>query len=181
VLPMLKITLHDALVTDLPLCDSPADYIYAEADYVNNIIQELLALTQRKELNSARFTGHMIYRRLIVYNFVHLMFCTSDESLLNEFEETLQQWRSWDNITVIQNHQLIKDNLLDLFRRGLNMQSNSILHSEELFHRQQHVQETAYPPWPGSTVFAQSPSGAPGVSCGPAAQASPYKGTTSTV
>ena len=43
-------------------------------------------------------------------------------SLLIGFEETLQQWKTWDNVTVIQNHQAIKDHLCDLFRRGLDVQ-----------------------------------------------------------
>jgi hypothetical protein len=42
---------------------------------------------------------------------------------LNGFEETLQQWRSWDIITVIQNHQLIKDHLYDLFHQRLKVQA----------------------------------------------------------
>ena len=76
-------------------------------------------------------------QRLIVYIYAHLMLCTSEKRyrlplftnhesdslvrFLNGFEETLQQWRTWDNITVIQNHRLIKDHLYDLFHRGLKV------------------------------------------------------------
>jgi len=70
---------------------------------------------------------------------------------LSQFKETLQQWKSWDSIAIIQNHQLIKEHLWDLFQRGLTIevcflrsafcnytadifQSGSALHSEETFH-----------------------------------------------
>jgi hypothetical protein len=43
-------------------------------------------------------------------------------SLLDEFIRTLQQWKTWDSITIIQNHQLIKDHLWDLFQRGLKVE-----------------------------------------------------------
>ena len=47
----------------------------------------------------------------------------SDSSVrfLNKFEETLRQWRTWDNVTVMQNYQLIRDHLYDLFHRGLKV------------------------------------------------------------
>jgi hypothetical protein len=37
-------------------------------------------------------------------------------SPLNGFKENLRKWKTWDKITVIQNHQQIKDYLFDLFR-----------------------------------------------------------------
>lgn len=38
------------------------------------------------------------------------------DRLLNEFKEYLGIWKTWDNITVIQNHQQIKDYLRNLFQ-----------------------------------------------------------------
>jgi hypothetical protein len=60
-LPTLNITLYEALVVDLPL-QSPSDYIYANASHVNNVVQELLSLTQIDKIYHARFAGSMIYR-----------------------------------------------------------------------------------------------------------------------
>ncbi|KIM77846.1 hypothetical protein PILCRDRAFT_610850 [Piloderma croceum F 1598] len=111
-----------SLLIDFPSCVNPLDCINADANHINGIVQGLLALTQRGEFRHAVFAGSMIYRRLIVYIYAHLMLCTSEKRFLNEFEETLQQWRDWDNITVVQNHRLIKDHLYDIFHRGLKVQ-----------------------------------------------------------
>jgi hypothetical protein len=74
---------------------------------------------------------------MITYVFAHLMhdisnmryllllsFCTSFDSidrLLGEFKQTLRKWRDWDDITVLENHQLIRDYLMDLWQRGLQV------------------------------------------------------------
>jgi hypothetical protein len=77
-------------------------------------------------------------QRLIVYMFAHLMLCTSNKErfpfldqligwadvitrLLNQFTETVQLWKTWDIITVIQKHQIIKDNLWYMFQLGLRV------------------------------------------------------------
>jgi hypothetical protein len=61
ILPTLKITLHEALFIELPFCSSPLDYINAEASYIKNVVQQLLALTQHGEFCHVVFTGSMIY------------------------------------------------------------------------------------------------------------------------
>jgi hypothetical protein len=91
VLPMLNVTLYDALVIDLPLC-SPGDYVYADASHVKTVVRNLAVLTQHGEVHHAIFVGNIIFRvssspstfkeqpdrycraqRLIVYVFVHLL------------------------------------------------------------------------------------------------------------
>jgi hypothetical protein len=98
ILPMLNVTLCEALLIDLPLCSSPLDCINADANHINGIVQGLLALTQRGEFRHAVFASSMIYRvsyrdvfakklsdthrrmqRLIIYVYAHLMLCTSDK------------------------------------------------------------------------------------------------------
>jgi len=70
----------------------------------------------------------MVYSRLIAYIFAHLMLCASDKSLLHQFTQSLQQWKTWDNITRVQNHQLIKDYL-----QGLHQRLGSRLHPTGTF------------------------------------------------
>lgn len=41
-------------------------------------------------------------------------------SLLEQFKAYLQQWKTWDSITVIQNQQLIKDYLWSVWQQGLS-------------------------------------------------------------
>jgi len=62
VLPISKITLLEALFIDLPLSNSPLDYINADANHINNVVQELLTLNQCGELLHTVFAGRMIYR-----------------------------------------------------------------------------------------------------------------------
>ena len=61
-LPRLNLTPYDALVVDLPLCSSPTDYVCADANHVNNVVQELFEITQRDEFYHVKFAGSMIYR-----------------------------------------------------------------------------------------------------------------------
>lgn len=42
--------------------------------------------------------------------------------LLDQFKATLQQWKTWDDIEIIQSHQSIKDHLWGMFQRGLKVQ-----------------------------------------------------------
>jgi len=42
-------------------------------------------------------------------------------SLLNHFMEALQHWKTWDAITVIESHQLVRDYLLNLWQRSLKV------------------------------------------------------------
>ena len=53
----------------------------------------------------------------------HFLGVPSDriDRLLSDFKETLKQWRDWDSITSIQNHQLIRDYLVDRFRLDLQV------------------------------------------------------------
>lgn len=63
VLPTLNVTLFEALVTDPPICSNALDCIHADANHVNNIVEEISTLTQNKEIYHASFAGHdMIYR-----------------------------------------------------------------------------------------------------------------------
>ncbi|KIM82030.1 hypothetical protein PILCRDRAFT_88827 [Piloderma croceum F 1598] len=44
---------------------------------------------------------------------------SSYTQLFRRFKETLQEWNAWDIITMVENHQLIKDYLTNLFREHL--------------------------------------------------------------
>lgn len=68
ILPILKVTLSEALLIDLPSCSNPLDCINADANHINGIVQGLLALTQREEFRHAVFAGSMIYR--VSYSYV---------------------------------------------------------------------------------------------------------------
>lgn len=68
ILPILNVTLNEALLVDLPSCSNPLDYINADADRINGIVQGLLALTQHGEFRHAIFTSGMIYR--VSYSYV---------------------------------------------------------------------------------------------------------------
>ena len=37
--------------------------------------------------------------------------------VLNDFKESLRQWKAWDHITIVENHQQIRSNLHDLYQR----------------------------------------------------------------
>lgn len=43
--------------------------------------------------------------------------------LLDEFKAAVQKWKNWNTLTVLQNHQLIKDDLSDLFYHCLQVGS----------------------------------------------------------
>ena len=62
VLPILNLTLDEALATDVPLYTHPLECISADTIHVNNIVQELLVLTQRNNIQHAGFPGDMVYR-----------------------------------------------------------------------------------------------------------------------
>ena len=63
VLPTLNVTLFEALVTELPLYSNALDYIHADANHVNNIMEKFSTRTKNKEIYHASFSGHdMIYR-----------------------------------------------------------------------------------------------------------------------
>ena len=94
VLPMLNLTLDQALVVDLPPCDNPLDYVHADLAHINTIVEDF---TQNTDICLAKFTGDdLIYQvrcsrnlswqnltttvdqRLIIYICTHLRFCTGD-------------------------------------------------------------------------------------------------------
>jgi len=110
------------------------DWIDADVTHVTSTIQVFVASTQSVELRDANLCGDMIYQRLVIYVFAHLMFCTHDEKFLSSFKETLVQWRSWDLMTRISNQQLIKDYLLDRLR-DLRLLSRPELHSETVLRQ----------------------------------------------
>lgn len=63
VLPILDLSLYEALVVDLPLSSNALDFAHAEAKYVNEIVQAMSTLTRNDEIHYASFSGyHMIYR-----------------------------------------------------------------------------------------------------------------------
>jgi len=110
----------------------PVAWVRADSEYINSVIHDTAVLTGSGEIKQVIPTGDqlILYPRLIVYVFAHLTLCLRDTRLLNEIRQNLQKWKTWDNITVIQNHQQIKDCLRSLFQ---NMQSVSGLHPEGTF------------------------------------------------
>jgi hypothetical protein len=63
VLPMLNLTLYQALAVDLPPCDSPLDYMHADATHINTIVQDLSTFTRNNDICLTKFTGNdLIYR-----------------------------------------------------------------------------------------------------------------------
>ena len=57
----------------------------------------------------------------LAFRFFIILRSNATTSLFWELEETVQQWTTWDNVTVIQHHRMIKDHLWDLFLRYLNV------------------------------------------------------------
>ncbi|KIM87647.1 hypothetical protein PILCRDRAFT_287169 [Piloderma croceum F 1598] len=95
-------------------------WVVADSEHVNSVVQQIAQLTKRVEIHQAGFTDKLIvYPRLIVYIFSHLMLCEGDHTLLDNLKEALQEWKTWDTITVIQNHLQIKDYLHKLFQNLL--------------------------------------------------------------
>jgi hypothetical protein len=63
VLPTINLTFYEALISELPLCSNVLDIVQADANHINNIVQEISTLTQNNEIHHASFAGdHMIYR-----------------------------------------------------------------------------------------------------------------------
>lgn len=77
----------------------------------------------------------MIYSRLITYIFAHLMLCASDKSLLEQLTQSLREWKTWDSITKVQNHQLIKDFLQGLYQRLQTSRSSFDAHPDSMFRK----------------------------------------------
>ena len=100
VLPMLNVTLFEALVANFPLCGNTLDCIRADASHIDSVVQAISTLTQNNDIHHANFASHHmicilsklrrqvlatksdIYchwmQRLIVCVFVHIMLCTND-------------------------------------------------------------------------------------------------------
>jgi hypothetical protein len=120
--------------TDISPWQNPSGWIQADTEHINSIVEGIVTLTKRHEISLANFAGQdMIYQRLILYMFAHLMLCVNDKTLLDEFKDAVQKWKNWNTLTVLQNHQLIKDDLSDLFYHCLQSQPDS--HSETLFRK----------------------------------------------
>jgi hypothetical protein len=47
------------------------------------------------------------------------MLSYSINRLLSELKEKKEEWLAWDSITVLKNHQLIREYLLDMFQKVL--------------------------------------------------------------
>jgi len=58
------------------------------------------------------------------------MHCTTDKSPLYKFKGILHEWRAWDGIDIMEKHQLIRDYLVDLYKKAL--QRHPDLHSENI-------------------------------------------------
>jgi hypothetical protein len=100
-LPTLKMFLDQALV--LSNCgvspwEKPVDWVCAESEYINSIIQDIATLTGNREIMQATFTDQFIIypvsicdldglgtclydclQRLVVYVFAHFMLCHRDK------------------------------------------------------------------------------------------------------
>jgi hypothetical protein len=111
----------------------PAEWVAENICHVNSIVEDT-TLTKSVEIRQARIpSSFILFPRLIVYIFAHLMHCTPDKSLFAEFKSTLQRWMTWDVIVMIQNHQQVKDALRDFFQRGLLSTPGS--HSEITYNQ----------------------------------------------
>lgn len=137
-LPTSKKTLDDALTdfeTNISPWKTPSEYIDAEANYVNNIVHEIQDLTQRVEMEYASFDQTMIYSRLIAYILAHSMMCSSDQSLVKECIQSLQEWKTSDIVTKVQNYQVIKNFVQRLYRRLVNSRSRYNAHPQSTFRK----------------------------------------------
>ncbi|KIM87637.1 hypothetical protein PILCRDRAFT_815214 [Piloderma croceum F 1598] len=128
-LPTFYVYFDDALTTFEPGISpwkKPVDWVAADSKHVNSIVKAIEQLTGNDDLKQAGFPDQfIIYPRLIVYIFSHLILCAGDKSLLDGFKETLQKWKAWDSTTVIHNHHQIKDYLFDMFRNLRSQHSDS--------------------------------------------------------
>jgi hypothetical protein len=71
VLPVLNVTLDQALVVQPELCNDPMECTRSDEKHVNSIIQGLLTFPHNSELRHARFTGNnMIYQVCCDHKFV---------------------------------------------------------------------------------------------------------------
>ena len=69
-------------------------------------------------------------RRGLLYFFYIALFSDSINRLVDEFKQMLHQWTTWDIITMLQNHQTIKDSVRDLFHQVHCSQSvTGVLHT----------------------------------------------------
>jgi hypothetical protein len=103
---------------DISPWTDPSKWIQANAIRVASITQEIITLTNRREIGDV-IADHMLYPRLTLYIFIRLTLGTNN-MLLNEFKETLRKWKTYDWLTMIQNHQSIRD-VLYRFQKGLNL------------------------------------------------------------
>jgi len=98
---------------------SPTDWLCSDANHIETIVKGISVLMETNDIQDANFSGTMIYQRLIIYTYLHLTHCVIHQSFLDDFKQTLQRWRAWRGFTVIENHQLIRDYLIDLYQRVL--------------------------------------------------------------
>ncbi|KAJ7100527.1 kinase-like domain-containing protein [Mycena epipterygia] len=115
VLPILRCSIDDALAnldTQISPWENAAEWLHADTTQLSSIVQEIIAVTGKTEIEPGKFPGVIIYQRLIVYIFAHLMLCTHNERALSDFKQTLKQWHDSDSVAILENHQQIKGLLL---------------------------------------------------------------------
>lgn len=82
--------------------------------------------------------GKKSKKRYICYGNLHGATLNVAARYWGQLAKELQQWRSWDVITVIKNHESIKDYLVDLFRQRLRVCPSRFIHSlldsDDQFH-----------------------------------------------
>jgi len=94
------------------------------------MVEKIVTLTNNNEIEEANFSGAMIYPHLTIYIFLHLTHCTVDKSPLHKFKKILHEWHVWDSIDMMEKHQLIRDYLMDLYKKALQRQAD--LHSDDI-------------------------------------------------
>jgi len=113
--------------TDISPWTNPKHWLQSNDNYINSVIERIADFsTGSFEIEQLNFARTMIYQHLIIYIFTHLMYCRADKRLLNDFKKTLQEWKAYNNIMVIEKHQLIRDYLIVLWEHGLQIQSHTL-------------------------------------------------------
>jgi serine/threonine protein kinase len=108
--------------TDISPWKEPLKWIEADEENITSIIQTAVHSLENENIRQASFAGKvMVYPRLIAYIFIHLTQSPGNESLLDQFTQFLDQWKTWDGVTIIQNHQIIKDYLWGVCQQGLSI------------------------------------------------------------
>ncbi|KAF7974062.1 hypothetical protein HWV62_13469 [Athelia sp. TMB] len=133
VLPNLGVTLGQGLSRFEPGISPwkyPQDWNKANAAHVTAIVQNFKIMTGNDEIEKAHLK--LTYPRLTIYIFAHLITCAPHGK--SDFENALCDWKDWDNLMAVQNHEKTKSYLRQMFEYYL-INLDPINHTEKKFRQ----------------------------------------------